>query len=231
MLACVDGVRQRDMTKRSGGAGMARYRRIRRYTRPAIWMHWLVGIGIAFLFVHGFYMVELPEPGRTASYNLHRTIGVLVFALVLVRIAWRIAHPPPALNMPPMQAYIADFTHTFIYALLVVNGVSGIVGWIASGDAIVLCGVELRHAGERHAPVADLTHIIGIATSRGLLAAVLLHVLGVAKHLAVDRDHLLSRMWPGRTILVTIQQLRKRYPRCAYCGHCFEGGRSPPRAG
>lgn len=183
---------------------MALYRRIRRYGRAAIALHWLVAVGIFVLFVHGATMMLIPEHQRLPALNLHRSIGMVVFVLVLARIWWRTTHPPPPMRMAPELEWVADFVHFLIYALLVANGIAGTVGWLASGDPIVFFGWELRAA---HGPQPQLTRVclmIGFATARALLFVIALHVLAALKHQVVDRDRLLERMWPGRTIKVTL---------------------------
>src|SRR5262245_11493333 len=141
------------------------YRRVRRYNRVAIALHWLVAAGIAFLFIHGFEMMHLEAAQRRPALNLHRSVGVIVFALVLVRLWWRIAHPPPHLRMPPKQAWVANYVHLLIYALLIANGAAGVAGWIASGDPIVFFGIALR--GER-TPAPQLNRFclaVGLTTA------------------------------------------------------------------
>lgn len=181
------------------------FRRIRRYTEFAMLLHWLVAAGIAFLFVHGFYMMRIDEAQRLPDLNLHRSVGVVVFALVLVRIAWRITHPPPHVPMPAYQAWIANYVHLLIYTLLVINGIAGTVGWLASGDPIVFFGVPVAGARAAHPEVNHLCILVGLATARLLIVMVALHVLAVIKHEWFDEDRLLSRMLPGPAILLRIR--------------------------
>jgi len=181
------------------------FRRVRRYTEFAMLLHWLVAGGIAFLYVHGFDMMRLQGAEHLGQLNLHRSVGILVFALVLVRIWWRITHPPPLVPMPKVQAWIAHYVHILIYVLLVVNGIAGSVGWIASGDPVVLFGVQL--APER-TPSPALNHLciqVGLTTVRILAVVIALHVLAVVKHEWLDRDRLLERMEPGPPILLPLR--------------------------
>ena len=195
---------------------MTFFRRIRRYTEFAMVLHWLVAAGIAFLYVHGFDMMHAEGTQRTAQLNLHRSVGMTVFALVLVRIWWRMVRPPPHVPMPEVQAWVANLVHLLIYALLVVNGIAGTVGWIASGDPVVFFGMPL--AGER-APSPDLNRLcilVGLTTARILVVMIALHVLGVIKHEWLDRDRILQRMLPGPALLLPlspreiVQRLRER---------------------
>jgi len=203
------------------------YRRIRRYGAPAIALHWLVALGIFVLFIHGATMMQIPAHARLTALNLHRSIGVVVFALVLVRIGWRATHPPPPLAMAPLQEWIADYVHLLIYALLVANGIAGVAGWLASGDPVVFFGWQLQAEHEGRPNRARRSVAIGFATARALLATIVLHALAALKHHALDRDRLLERMWPGRTILVTLAGVMSEVRRA---GTRDRGASSKPRA-
>lgn len=184
---------------------MAFFRRIRRYTEFAMLLHWLVAAGIAFLFVHGFYMMRLERAQRLADLNVHRSVGVVVFALVLVRVWWRMVHPPPHVPMSDVQARIANYVHLLIYALLVINGIAGTAGWIASGDPIVAFGVPLTGQRAASPEIDRVCILVGLATARVLIVVIALHVLAVIKHEWFDEDRLLSRMLPGPTILLPLR--------------------------
>lgn len=178
--------------------------------------HWLVAAGIAFLYVHGFDMMRTEGPDHLVQLNLHRSIGVTVFALVLVRIWWRMTHPPPEIPMPKVQAWIANAVHLLIYALLVVNGIAGTVGWIASGDPLVFFGIELADGRTPHPALNHLCVLVGMTTARALVLMIALHVLGVLKHEIFDRDRVLERMMPGPPIVLPLtprkvaQRMRER---------------------
>lgn len=180
------------------------FRRIRRYNEFAMLLHWLVAAGIAFLFIHGFLMMHVEEIQRLVELNFHRSIGITVFTLVVVRVWWRMFRPPTPAPMPEIQSRIAEWVHLLIYALLVVNGIAGTVGWIASGDPIVFFGVSLA---AEHAPSPGLNRLCifaGQATARILLVVIVLHVLAVIKHEWFDNDRLLDRMIPGPAILLPL---------------------------
>lgn len=181
------------------------FRHIRRYTEFAMLLHWLVAGGIAFMYVHGFDMMRIPEGERLQQLNLHRSVGVTVFALVLVRLWWRMRHPPPRVPMSQMLAWVANLVHLLIYALLIVNGIAGTVGWVVSGDPVVFFGM---HVADGRAPSPGLSHLcilVGLATARALVVVVLLHVAAVVKHEWLDRDRVLERMLPGPPLLQPMQ--------------------------
>lgn len=209
--------------------------RIRRYTEFAMLLHWMVAAGIAFLFVHGFYMMRFEGAERLPHLNLHRSVGVTVFALVLVRVWWRRRHPPPPIPMPEFQAGIAHFVHLLIYALLIVNGIAGTLGWFMSGDPIVFFGYPLTgdRAADAHPGVNHVCILVGLGTARLLIAVIVLHVLAVLKHEWFDKDRLIMRMLPGPAILLPlrpgqiIQRMRERRRRLREERALRKGGDAP----
>ena len=171
-----------------------------RYRAPAIALHWLVAILVAAQFALGWWMqgiAKQPVGPRVDAYNLHKSIGLTILALMIVRIAWRITHPPPALPaMPRWQAGLARATHLLLYVLLVVHPLAGYLGSAFSGYPVKYFGLVLPSWAPQSVPLKDFMSAAHLATSWLIAAAVLLHLLGVAKHAIVDRDALLARMLP-----------------------------------
>ena len=69
-----------------------------KYAKPAVILHWLLAVLIASLVGVGWYMMSIEDdPGSDWYFNLHKSFGIVVFGLVLLRIIWRGTHrPPPA---------------------------------------------------------------------------------------------------------------------------------------
>ena len=71
---------------------------MKKYSSTAIALHWLMAIGLIALFAFGLYMADLPlSPEKLRYYSWHKWAGVSLFLLLFVRLAWRLAHRPPAL--------------------------------------------------------------------------------------------------------------------------------------
>ena len=83
------------------------------YTHTAIVLHWLAGGLILCGFVLGVSLQDLPiSPPTLRLYAYHKWIGITVFLLAVVRLAWRWAHPaPPPVAMPEWQRRAAAATH------------------------------------------------------------------------------------------------------------------------
>src|SRR5690606_39976005 len=97
-------------------------------------MHWLIVLLVIAMAALGLTMVELPNtPFKLKLYNLHKSIGLTIFALMLLRLAWRAyaGAPPPVPGTPTWQARAASLTHGLLYALLFAMPVSG---WVRSEE-------------------------------------------------------------------------------------------------
>lgn len=80
------------------------------YTATAKALHWGIAVLILGLLGLGFYMQGLPlSPTKLQLYSWHKWTGITVFVLVVVRLAWRVSHRPPALpgHMAPIERLAA----------------------------------------------------------------------------------------------------------------------------
>lgn len=174
--------------------------RLHRYTGVAIALHWLVALLILGSFVVGTYMVELDlSPWKLKVYSWHKWIGVTIFLLVALRLAWRITHAPPALPvaMAAWQRHAAALSHALLYLLLVAVPISGWVMSSAGGFPVVYFGVlQLPDLVAKDKAFFELMKTVHFALNKALLALVVLHVAAAVKHHYVDRDDVLARMVP-----------------------------------
>jgi cytochrome b561 len=177
-----------------------------RYHPVAIAIHWVMALALLAMFGVGLYMVDLPfSPQRLKLFNWHKWAGVLVLTLAFLRLVWRLTHRPPALpaairnGMPAWQHLAHQATHAGLYLLFFAVPLLGWAYSSAAGFPIVLFGVvplpDFVPASEALADALKPWH--GWA-AYALAVLVVLHVAGAMKHALLDRDGLLSRMWPGR---------------------------------
>ncbi len=196
-----------------------------RYTIVAIALHWAIALAIVFNVLLGWWMHDSIEEQASAArafvgYQVHKSVGLTVLLLSLVRLGWRIAHPPPPLPaaMPGWEKLAAKATHWAFYALMVLVPLSGWIyvsaGWSHENDQPFsvptawfglfrvphLFGLE--HAAndvrEGVAGFAIETHELLVWATLALLA---LHVGAALKHWLIDRDEVLPQMAPGVPVL------------------------------
>jgi cytochrome b561 len=175
-----------------------------RYTATAIFLHWLIALLLLGQFAFGLVLSDIPRgtPDRTIYVNLHKSSGIVIGLLVIARIAWRLAHRPPPLpaTMPAWQRHAARFSHAVLYLCMVLMPLSGYLASNFSKYGVKFFNVvHWQPWGPDDRTWYLLFNQTHRTTAVVLAIFVVLHVLAVAKHLLVDRDGLLLRMWPSRT--------------------------------
>ncbi len=173
-----------------------------RYTRTAIALHWVIALAVIAQFTWGWWMQGIPKqpPGiRADAFNLHKSVGLTILALMVLRLAWRRYHPAPALPaMPPWQRRAAHINHGVLYLALFVQPLAGYLGSVFSGYPVKLFGMALPMWGWKDVFLKDFFGTVHLVNSWVLAGAVALHVAAALKHALVDRDRTLARMGLGR---------------------------------
>lgn len=163
-------------------------------------LHWLTLALLLVLAWIGLRMGALPNgPDKIAAYALHKSIGLTVLALVVLRIGWRVfaKSPAPLPNSPRWQHTIAQLTHLALYALLLAMPLSG---WLLNSAA----GFPLQWFGLFNLPALtghdEALHTLVVQTHQTLfwtmVALVLLHASAAFYHHLFMGDATLARMLP-----------------------------------
>jgi cytochrome b561 len=171
-----------------------------RYAGSMIALHWLIALVIIGLLALGLYMVGLPKglPVKATLINLHKSLGLTVFLLVLLRIMARVAlHRPPLPPMRPWQRAAARTTQGLLYVAMVAMPLCGYLGSSLNTYRMRFWGIPLSKWGWDDASLRE--RFFGLYQAIGYAPIVLIarHVAGAIKHqLMIDRDKLLGRMLP-----------------------------------
>lgn len=169
-----------------------------RYTRTAIALHWLIAILVIVQFTWGWWMQGIPKQPvgpRVDAFNLHKSIGMTILALMVIRILWRVGHPPPPLRgVPRWQASAARGNHLLLYAALVIQPLAGYLGSEFSGFPVKFFGLTLPSWAGKSATMKDLMSTVHLATSWVIAATVIVHVMAALKHALIDRDTVVARI-------------------------------------
>ena len=166
-------------------------------------LHWTIAVLILSIGAVGLVMGELPRsPKWFWVYTLHKSLGLTVLALVLVRIAWRLyaGAPPPVEGTPRWQARLASLTHGAIYMLILAMPLSGWLYDSASGlRPFRWFGLaEVPKLSPPHEALADAMHETHELLFWVLIALVIGHAGAALYHHFVRRDATLARMLPRR---------------------------------
>lgn len=168
------------------------------YSNLAIALHWILAVLIVAMVSLGWYMMSIEdEPGSGWYFNLHKSIGITILALVILRVLWRLGHKPQDLpaSVPTWKVTLAHWTQFLLYVCILVMPITGLAGALYSKSGVIFFGLPLPHPTPNHDLAEQLFSVHGI-TVWILVSIVSLHVAGGLKHLLVDRDGVFQRMWP-----------------------------------
>jgi cytochrome b561 len=180
-----------------------------RYSAVAIALHWAMALGILILVAMGLAMthLELPPLRLFQLYQLHKSIGVTVLLLALIRVLWRLSHPPPPLpvNLSRAERTAASGVHGLLYVLMFAMPLTGwaLVSASPLGIPTVLYGVMPWPHLPWFADLADKAaaekELAGLHTIGGwaVIAAAGLHAAAAMRHHFILRDDVLWRMLPA----------------------------------
>jgi YVTN family beta-propeller protein len=171
-----------------------------RYTTTAVILHWLIAVMVVSMIAFGWWMQQVPKNPlgpRVNAFNLHKSLGITIFLVMLLRLAWRMTHrPPPLPAMPGWQVPVARANHVLLYVSLFLMPCAGFMGSALSGRPIVFFGQALPLWFARNDAVSQAFRLTHLVTSWVLVVAIALHVAAALKHHFIDRDRLIARMWP-----------------------------------
>ena len=169
------------------------------YGIVAIVFHWVVAIAVLGLFILGLWMVDLDYQHqwyRTAPH-LHKSIGVIIITLVLLRLIWRWINPTPQ-SLPSHKVWekiLAKITHMVLYLLLISMFFSGYLITTAEGKSLeVFNWFSIPSVVSSIDNLEDLAGEIHEAIAFTIISLVVLHALAALKHHFIDKDGTLLRM-------------------------------------
>lgn len=170
------------------------------YACPLKILHWVIGLTIIALLGVGLYMSDLPPDAfKWQLYGLHKGIGILVLAAVLIRLSVRISTQTPA-PLPTHQQWekgLAKVTHVFLYLAMFGMPLSGWAMSSAGGHPVSVFGIGIPPLLPENKELGGLFNQIHELLGYALIVAIGLHVAGALKHAIIDRDDTLKRMLPS----------------------------------
>ena len=169
------------------------------YTRTAMVLHWVIAVLIICNAVLGLTAESFPDGWIRPIVDTHKSIGITVLGLALLRILWRVSHraPPLPREFPTWEKVAAHVAHFLLYVLMIVIPVSGYLYSSAANIPVVYLGlIPLPRIIAPDPQLKEVLKNLHIALNYTLLVLVALHVVAAIKHQLIDRDGLLSRMLP-----------------------------------
>lgn len=173
----------------------------REYSRAAKWFHWLTVPPILVLLLSGLTIRFMNDQVKMSFYTLHESLGLLMLALGLARLAWRLRNPPPPWppGMPVFERVGASAVHHLLYALFIVQPLLGFFttnayGFPQRGATAFLGFIDLPRFMEAAPDLARTLHWSHSLAGWLLIPLLVAHVAGVLHHHVRVGDGTLMRM-------------------------------------
>ena len=181
---------------------MQLYNSLKRYGAGPMLLHWVTALLVVVAWTLGIFGDDIPR-GETRNFArfVHVSAGLLVVGLLVVRLVWRFANPPPPSEATPLgpwadRAGIA--AHYVLYALLAAVPIVGVVALFGEGKPLPLFGLfDVPSPWSKDKAFTELAEEIHETLANALLAVVALHAIAALTHHWVFGDRTLTRMLPG----------------------------------
>jgi cytochrome b561 len=161
-------------------------------------LHWLIALLIIVAWIVGFYAIDLPntDSSKGMLYELHKSVGMAVLMLVIIRLSWRLYDGSPGFaGMNPLLATAAKTVHYLLYVFMFVQPLSGWAMSSAAGYNPTFFGL-FTFPGLVSKNPKLVPELVGLHNTSAMLLLTLfiLHVGGALFHHFVLKDRTLLRM-------------------------------------
>jgi cytochrome b561 len=171
-----------------------------RYSRVAILLHWTIAALILVNLYLGLFHEDMSKPVRATMMFYHKSIGLTVLALTLLRLAWRLGHRPPPYDaaLKKWEVGLARATHWTFYVLLFALPLTGWLLISTGGKPTSVFGLfsvpalPVSRGDDAH----DLFDNVHVVLGWAMLVLVVLHVAGALKHQLQGHRQVFGRMAP-----------------------------------
>lgn len=171
------------------------------YPLPARVLHWVMALCVLAVIPLGLAMgAAEPGPLQNTLFDLHRSMGVLILVLIVLRFVNRLAGGVPKTysDVPAWQRIAARIVHDLLYLLLLVEPLLGWIATSAYGATIrVFWLFDLPAITAKNEPLSEALFEVHETLAWVIVALVVVHIAAALYHHFVARDRVLVRMWTG----------------------------------
>lgn len=169
-----------------------------RYDGIARFLHWLIVVLVAAQFALGWTMPDVHRDTRPVGLIAwHIVVGTALLAAMVCRVAWRVTHRPPSVDLAWPLRLLSSVTQYALYALLIVVP---LLGWINASSrgwrVTLLYAIPLPGLSPTGSPFGHAMGDVHGVLAWVLFALICLHVAGALMHSFVFRDRVVQRMAP-----------------------------------
>ncbi len=168
--------------------------------------HWVMFLILLGMVAVGYYMYELPADTpqqmgyKFGLYDYHKSFGILILLLVVLRLGWRMINPVPKMpgGMRKIEIFSAHAMHVLLYIMMFIQPLSG---WLMSsygGHPVKFFGSVLPALADKDKALGDIFHEVHEITAALLIALFAIHVAAALFHHFIRKDDVMKKMLPHR---------------------------------
>ena len=159
-------------------------------------MHWISAVLLFIQIPLGFYLVDLDfGPERLTIEDIHVTVGLSIFYLVILRLLYKIFNPTPRLEPSVFkgQKFLAKLNHVMLYVTILSITISGILKKLFNGETLTIIFKKIKI--QDNFELGELFYDIHVISNYLLIVLIIIHILAVITHKLFFNDNLLKRMF------------------------------------
>ncbi len=169
------------------------------YPNSMVILHWLIVLLVGILMGTGWYMIGIEKgtPAVAKFYNFHKSIGLIVLALIALLISFRLRNQPPGLpgSLPAWEIKAAKAGHWLLYIFLIIVPLSGYIESNFAKWGIHFFGYHIPSWGPENKTLYTIFNRIHVYSSNIFAVLIALHFLAAIKHM-IKRNKVVYRMLP-----------------------------------
>ena len=158
-------------------------------------MHWISAILLFIQIPLGFYLVDLDfGPERLTVEDIHVTVGLSIFYLVILRLLYKIFNPTPELEPSVFkgQKFLAKLNHIMLYVTILSITISGIFKKLLNGETLIIIFKKIKI--QDNFELGELFYDIHVYSNYLLIALIVIHLMAVVVHKLFFNDNLLKKI-------------------------------------
>ena len=158
-------------------------------------MHWISAILLFVQIPLGFYLVDLDfGPERLTVEDIHVTMGLSIFYLVILRLLYKIFNPTPKLEPSVFkgQKFLAKLNHVMLYVTILSITISGILKKLFNGETLTIIFKKIKI--QDNFELGELFYDIHVISNYILIILIIIHILAVIAHKLFFNDNLLKKI-------------------------------------
>jgi cytochrome b561 len=159
-------------------------------------LHWISAVLLFIQIPLGFYLVDLDfGPERLTVEDIHVTVGLSIFYLVILRLLYKIFNPTPRLEPSVFkgQKFLAKLNHVMLYVTILSITISGILKKLFNGETLMIIFKKIKI--QDNFELSELFYDIHIISNYVLIVLIIIHILAIITHKLFFNDNLLKRMF------------------------------------